>query len=87
MLFIFKILFVVTETQLLILFRLWYSPLFNVYPDQPCKVGRAITKGGSNREKSNIAIANALCVSVITVSLSLLSIFLSGVSHGRFRPC
>ena len=28
-----------------------------------------------------------LCVSVITVSLSLLSIFLSGVSNGRFRPC
>ena len=35
MLFIFKILFVITETQLLILFCLWYSPLFDVYPDQP----------------------------------------------------
>ena len=31
--------------------------------------------------------SSSLCVSVITVSLSLLSIFLSGVSNGRFRPC
>ena len=35
MLFIFKIPFVVTETQLLILFRLWYSPLFDLYREQP----------------------------------------------------